>query len=131
MEVHHHPDLHHKRKKFREYLLEFVMIFLAVTMGFLAENIREHVSDKEKEREYINSLIGNLKEDTAGIDKVIRDNEYKRDTLRLLLGLARRTSMYGGPWNRAWPRRRPSNMRSTPMKPIGMAEDMRGTCCPC
>ena len=35
MEVHHHPDLHHKRKKFKEYFLEFLMIFLAVTLGFL------------------------------------------------------------------------------------------------
>ena len=35
MEVHHHPDLHHKRKHFSEYVLEFFMIFLAVTMGFL------------------------------------------------------------------------------------------------
>ena len=42
MEVHHHPDLHHKRKHFREYLVEFFMIFLAVTMGFFAESIREH-----------------------------------------------------------------------------------------
>ncbi len=42
MEVHHHPDLHHKPKKWKEYFLEFLMIFLAVTMGFIAENIREH-----------------------------------------------------------------------------------------
>jgi hypothetical protein len=41
MEVHHHPDLHHEKKKFKEYLLEFVMIFLAVTLGFFAETIRE------------------------------------------------------------------------------------------
>jgi len=34
IEVHHHPDLHHEKKNFREYLLEFLMIFLAVTMGF-------------------------------------------------------------------------------------------------
>lgn len=34
MEVHHHPDLHHKRKKLKEYFLEFFMIFLAVTLGF-------------------------------------------------------------------------------------------------
>ena len=40
MEVHHHPDLHHKPKKWKEYFLEFLMIFLAVTMGFIAENIR-------------------------------------------------------------------------------------------
>ena len=35
MEVHHHPDLHHKPKKWKEYFLEFLMIFLAVTMGFI------------------------------------------------------------------------------------------------
>ena len=45
MEVHHHPDLHHKPKKWKEYFLEFLMIFLAVTMGFIAENIREHFTE--------------------------------------------------------------------------------------
>jgi hypothetical protein len=35
MEVHHHPDLHHEQKPWKEYILEFVMLFLAVTMGFL------------------------------------------------------------------------------------------------
>ena len=47
MEVHHHPDLHHKKKNFTEYFLEFLMIFLAVTLGFFAENVREHF-DEEK-----------------------------------------------------------------------------------
>jgi len=31
MEVHHHP--HVEKKNFKEYFLEFVMIFLDVTMG--------------------------------------------------------------------------------------------------
>ena len=53
MEVHHHPDLHHKRKNFREYFLEFLMIFLAVTMGFIAENFRESMSAKS----YIDLII--------------------------------------------------------------------------
>jgi hypothetical protein len=39
MEVHHHPDLHHKPKPWKEYFLEFLMIFLAVTMGFLRKVI--------------------------------------------------------------------------------------------
>ena len=30
MEVHHHPDLHHKKKNFKEYFLEFIIKFLAV-----------------------------------------------------------------------------------------------------
>jgi hypothetical protein len=63
MEVHHHPDLHHKRKHFKEYFLEFLMIFLAVTMGFFAESLREYLNDQSKEKEYIHSLIADLKGD--------------------------------------------------------------------
>jgi hypothetical protein len=87
MEVHHHPDLHHKRKQFREYFLEFLMIFLAVTMGFLAESLREHFGDREKEREYVASLVQNLKDDTAMFHDIIRDNKVKMDALGDLAGL--------------------------------------------
>ena len=62
MEVHHHP--HTEKKKFKEYFLEFLMIFLAVTLGFFAENIREHLVDRQKEKEYISSLIKDLEYDT-------------------------------------------------------------------
>ena len=34
MEVHHHPHVHHS-KKWKDYLFEFLMLFLAVTAGFL------------------------------------------------------------------------------------------------
>ena len=53
MEVHHHPDIQHETKKWKEYFLEFLMIFLAVVLGFLSENIREHVTDRSKEKQYI------------------------------------------------------------------------------
>ena len=56
MEVHHHPDLHHRPKRWREYFLEFFMIFLAVTMGFIAENIRETISEHSKAMEYAEIL---------------------------------------------------------------------------
>jgi hypothetical protein len=56
MEVHHHPDPNHKRKNFREYFLEFLMIFLAVTLGFFAENLREHFAYSNKQKIYINGL---------------------------------------------------------------------------
>ena len=61
MEVHHHP--HVEKKSFKEYLLEGLMIFLAVSMGFIAENIREHISDKEKEKVFIESLVEDLEAD--------------------------------------------------------------------
>jgi len=65
MEVHHHPDIHHKPKKWKEYFLEFLMIFLAVTMGFFAESYREHLVETKKEKEYVKSLVEDLKSDSV------------------------------------------------------------------
>lgn len=69
MEVHHHP--HIEKKGFKQYFLEFVMIFLAVTMGFFAESIREHISNNSKEKEYIASLIQDMKKDSTTLDNYI------------------------------------------------------------
>ena len=69
MEVHHHPDLHHKEKHFKEYFLEFLMIFLAVTMGFFAENIRENYVEHKSAREYASLLIEDLATDTVGLNR--------------------------------------------------------------
>ena len=71
MEVHHHADLHHKKKHFKEYFLEFLMIFLAVTLGFLAENFREMMTNHAKEKEYIRGFIRNVQDDTATLRHVI------------------------------------------------------------
>jgi len=71
MEVHHHPDVHHKKKKFKEYFLEFLMIFLAVTLGFFAENIREHIADGKKEKYLIHLLKEDLTKDTARLHLLI------------------------------------------------------------
>jgi len=71
MEVHHHPDLHHEKKPWKEYLLEGLMIFLAVTMGFFAETIREGISDRSKGMEYIKSFVQDLRRDTATFSAVI------------------------------------------------------------
>src|ERR1035437_9094029 len=60
MEVHHHPDLHHKPKKSKEYFLEFLMIFLAVTMGFIAENIREHIGERKVAHQLLESFRNDL-----------------------------------------------------------------------
>src|ERR1700693_6595934 len=68
MEVHHHPDLHHKQKRWKEYFLEFLMIFLAVTMGFFAENIRENYVEHKSAREYASLLIEDLATDTVELN---------------------------------------------------------------
>jgi hypothetical protein len=85
MEVHHHPHLPHGKRKFGAYFSEFLMIFLAVTMGFLAESLRENIGDKEKEKRYIVSLVNNLKEDTAVIADVIMENTGKAEALEKIM----------------------------------------------
>jgi len=72
MEVHHHPDLQHKKKNFKEYFLEFLMIFLAVTLGFFAESIRENISNRHKESKYMESLVSDLKSDTTETDVAVK-----------------------------------------------------------
>jgi hypothetical protein len=86
MEVHHHP--HVGVKKIKEYLLEGVMIFLAVSMGFIAENIRENLMKHEKEKILIESFIQNLKVDTATLNSCIQRNLQKNKLQDSLLNLA-------------------------------------------
>ena len=69
MEVHHHP--HVEKKNFKEYFLEFLMIFLAVTLGFFAESLREHLVNNDKEEVYMKSMIQDLKRDTAEATQLI------------------------------------------------------------
>ncbi|HEY2726946.1 MAG TPA: hypothetical protein VGI61_07220 [Parafilimonas sp.] len=85
MEVHHHPKV--EKKNFKGYFLEFLMIFLAVTLGFFAEGIRENISDNAKEKEYIYSMIEDAATDTANIRQAIELNKNRimhLDSLTLL-----------------------------------------------
>ena len=86
MEVHQHT--HTPRKKWTHYLWEFLMLFLAVFSGFLAENQREHMVEQEREKQYIISLTYDIKADINHL-KIIIDNKKKRevqlDSLTLLL----------------------------------------------
>ncbi len=77
MEVHHHahtsaPDSHRGKKKWTHYFWEFLMLFLAVFCGFLAENFREHKVEDLRAKQFARSLIQDLNNDTGAI------NYYKR-----------------------------------------------------
>ncbi len=72
MEVHAHT--HTPRNKWTHYLWEFLMLFLAVFCGFLAENIREHSVERHREKEYILSMIEDAKTDTVNIHTALSFN---------------------------------------------------------
>ena len=69
MEVHHHPAV--EKKGFKEYISEGLMIFVAVMLGFIAENIREGIGERSRENEYMESLAQDLKADTTNINNII------------------------------------------------------------
>jgi hypothetical protein len=71
MEVHAHS--HTERKKWTHYLWEFLMLFLAVFCGFLAENQREHMVENQREKQFMNSMIKDLQQDEINIQKSIVD----------------------------------------------------------
>src|SRR6478735_11531278 len=75
MEVHTHT--HTPRKKWTHYFWEFLMLFLAVFCGFLAENQREHMIEHQREKEYIRSFVEDLKQDTGQLKKVIGSLDEK------------------------------------------------------
>ena len=86
MEVHAHS--HTARKKWTHYFWEFLMLFLAVFCGFLAEYQLEHVIENQREQKYVESLIQDLKTDTAHLETYINLRKEKRsmmDSLVLLL----------------------------------------------
>jgi|KBSSwiStaDraftv2_1062776.scaffolds.fasta_scaffold59348_3 hypothetical protein len=70
MEVHHHS--HTERKKWTHYLWEFLMLFLAVFCGFLAENQREHLVEHKREKQYIQNLLQDLKRDSTALAQETR-----------------------------------------------------------
>src|SRR5688572_1549711 len=65
MEVHAHT--HTARKKWTHYFWEFLMLFLAVFCGFLAENQREHYIENARAKDFSKSLLRDLQHDTAAI----------------------------------------------------------------
>ena len=69
MEVHHHS--HSTPKKWKHYLWEFFMLFLAVFCGFLAENQREHFVEHDREKQFMGSLIEDLGADTVELRRAI------------------------------------------------------------
>ncbi len=69
MEVHAHS--HTARKKWTHYFWEFLMLFLAVFCGFLAENQREHMIEHQREKKFIRSLISDLSADTTRLGTII------------------------------------------------------------
>jgi len=79
MEVHHHS--HTPGKKWTHYFWEFFMLFLAVTLGFIVENYREHYVEHKRTRILAASLYEDVRNDTAALNQSIQFSKMKIDSI--------------------------------------------------
>jgi hypothetical protein len=84
METHAHHLHKAPGKKIWHYLFEFLMLFLAVFCGFLAENLREHQVEKDRAKQYIFSFYEDLKNDTGRMNVLIQYDEEKIAALKTM-----------------------------------------------
>jgi hypothetical protein len=70
MEVHSHT--HTERKKWHHYFWEFFMLFLAVLLGFLVENKREHIVEQKRAKVLAASLYADLTADSGSLKNILR-----------------------------------------------------------
>ncbi|MBP6023349.1 hypothetical protein [Ferruginibacter sp.] len=79
MEVHHHahdPAAPHHKKNWKSYFWEFLMLFLAVSLGAYVENTRESMLHKKEMKTQLNSMLSDLQSDIILFDSVTDRNSY-------------------------------------------------------
>jgi len=85
MEVH-HP--HHPPKNLKDYASEFLVIFVALTLGFFVENQREHYIEGLREKELAHSLLKDLVADSVDFHEFqqirIRERESVNEAIKIL-----------------------------------------------
>ena len=86
MEVHHPHHPTHK-KKWSEYIIEFVMLFAAVTLGFFAENIREHSIISHRLEQNKIAILKDLEKDAVTIDSLLVEEQITIGTFDRLLNV--------------------------------------------
>src|SRR6187399_1042447 len=79
MEVHAHS--HSSRKKWTHYFWEFIMLFLAVFCGFLAEYQLEHMIEKDRANELAKSFYEELKNDSAVVAQKVQIRKKAENAL--------------------------------------------------
>lgn len=71
----------------KKYLYEFLVIFLAVFLGFLSENLRESGQDRRDEEDYIRRLYRDIKEDSVILSELIDVMEIQHEEMSKLMEL--------------------------------------------
>src|SRR5579863_2862770 len=69
------------------YFFEFFMMFLALYLVFLAENIREHLTEKKQERVYMQNMLEDLRADIVLSINYTKNNQAVFELIDTLVQL--------------------------------------------
>jgi hypothetical protein len=91
MEVHHHAQ-HEGKKSWKSYFSEFLMLFLAVFCGSMAEYYLEHRIEKERGTQYVQTMIEDMASDSIKINAAIKNGKEQKLGLDSLSALFEKPS---------------------------------------
>jgi hypothetical protein len=74
METHAHHLHKAPGKKWTHYLFEFLMLFIAVFAGFLAENQREHFVEKHRAHQFLQSMLLDVQDNMKHLDSLMHED---------------------------------------------------------
>jgi hypothetical protein len=69
------------------YFFEFFMMFLALYLGFLAENLRERQVEKKQERVYMQNMLEDLRADIVLYNNYTKNNKIVFELIESLIQL--------------------------------------------
>lgn len=93
METHAHHLHHAPGKKFWHYFYEFLMLFLAVTCGFIAENIREHYIEDLRAEKLAKNLYKEVLADSATVQERLKMRIRKEDECRYFISYVKDSNL--------------------------------------
>ena len=87
MDVHYLPSNRHI-KSAKEYLIDIIIIFVAVTLGFFGNDFRVSYAEKAQAKVYAQSLFDDLKTDNESIQRIYAEKKWleaKYDSAEIIL----------------------------------------------
>ena len=92
MEVHHHGHVH-ESKKWKEYLFQFLMLFLAITLGFFVENIREHYVEDLRAKTLAKNLYKEIYADSIAVQQKLAVRNRKEQECSYFINYVKDSSL--------------------------------------
>ena len=93
MEVHHHTHANHGKKSWKTYFWEFIMLFLAVFCGFLAEYQLEHKIERDRAGELSKSFYHELLNDSITAALKVQNRKKQEKALKYMIAYFQDSSL--------------------------------------